>query len=53
MKVIYQGEHTAVDVPLPFGGVVTCKRGEPVQVPDTLGQKLLQQPKNWTKKGRK
>ena len=51
MKLIYQGDHTEVIVPLEFGGEIRAKKGEVVNFPDTLAKGLLVQKKNWRKKG--
>lgn len=44
MKVSYVGSYDEVEVP--SVGVV-CKRGAEVEVPDSLGKALLEQPENW------
>lgn len=55
MKVVYQGPFDEVEVPFDFGGSVKARKGETVDVPDTIGKGLLEQPENWvraeTKKG--
>ena len=52
MKIRYIGTHQEVTIPLPFGGEATCKKNKVVEVPDSLGKQLLDQPTNF-KKGRK
>jgi hypothetical protein len=47
MKIKYVGPFDEVLVPLPFGGEVTCKRMHLVEVPDALGESLLEQEANW------
>ena len=49
MKVVYGGPHGVVDVPLPHGGWAEAKWGEEIDVPDSLGERLLEQPSNWRK----
>lgn len=43
MKLIYQGPHDGVDVPLPDGRVVTAMHGVPALFPDAIGRSLLAQ----------
>lgn len=47
MKLTYIGGHDAVVVPLPYGGEVEVERGGVVEVPDSLGESLLEQESNW------
>ena len=48
MKLTYIGPHSGgVAVPLPTGGTLDAPHGEPVDVPDTLAARLLEQPGNW------
>ena len=49
MKLVYIGPHSAVMVPLPLGGEAECKHGEPMNLPDSLCEGLLEQPSNWRK----
>ena len=47
-RLVYIGIHDSVDVPLPYGGSVRAKRdGDPIEVGNSLGERLLEQPKNW------
>jgi hypothetical protein len=46
-RVVYRGPHDGVVLPLPYGGEVECKRGEAVDVPDSLAPSLLEQESNW------
>lgn len=41
MKVEYVGPHSAVDVPLANGHVITVRRGEAVEIPSQLAKGLL------------
>jgi hypothetical protein len=45
MKLIYEGPHLDVEVPLddPYGGFLTAERGQPVDVPDDVAAGLLEQ----------
>jgi len=43
VKVEYVGPHSAVDVPLANGHVITVRRGESVDVPEQLAKGLLVQ----------
>lgn len=47
MKLTYIGGHDAVVVPLPYGGEVEVAQGGIVEVPDSLGERLLEQESNW------
>lgn len=47
MRLIYQGAHDAVLVPLPGGGETVVKRDEMLDTTDTHGTSLLEQPDNW------
>ena len=48
MKLTYIGPHSGgVTVPLPTGGSMDVPHGEPVDVPDSLAARLLEQPANW------
>ena len=49
MKLIYVGPHDAVTVALPYGGAVEIKHGENANLPDSLAERLLEQPENWKK----
>ena len=47
MQVKYIGAHDAVSIPLPYGGAITVKHGETVNVPDSIGPSLIEQTENW------
>ena len=47
MKIKYVGPFDVVVVPLPYGGEATCERMHLVEVPDSLGESLLEQESNW------
>lgn len=49
MQLRYVGPVDALDVPLPYGGTVTVKRGEEVKLPNSLAEELLKQKTNWEK----
>jgi hypothetical protein len=49
VKLVYVGPHGVVDVPLPHGGWAEARWGEEFDVPDSLGERLLDQPSNWKK----
>lgn len=51
MKITYVGLFSAVTVPLPYGGEVTAKHGEAVDLPDSLAVRLLEQKTNWQPAG--
>ena len=46
-NLIYTGPHLHVTVPIPTGGSVACERGGEIEVPDSLGERLLDQASNW------
>ncbi|MGE0025700.1 MAG: hypothetical protein AB7O78_01675 [Thermoleophilia bacterium] len=47
MKVVYRGPHIE-GVAIPYGlGEIDAPHGEPVEVPDDLAERLLDQPSNW------
>lgn len=46
MKLQYHGPHEAVTIP-EFDEAREIKRGEFVEVPDELGERMLEQPSNW------
>lgn len=50
--VIYKGDHAEVVVPVTASVSVTCKWGEPVEVPDALAASLLTSGA-WMKSGKK
>lgn len=41
MKVEYTGPHSAVDVPLANGHVITVRRGESADIPEKVAKGLL------------
>jgi hypothetical protein len=47
MRLTYVGGIDEVEVPLPTGGVVACKRGGECDIPDSVAAGLLDQPDNW------
>lgn len=47
MKVVYEGRHAAVDVPVL--GVEDAKRGEPIEVDEKTGRALLALGPDWKK----
>ena len=49
MKLVYVGPHDTVTVPLPYGGAVEVKHGEAADLPNSLAERLLEQPDNWEK----
>jgi hypothetical protein len=49
MKIVYIGHQDAVVVPEFGGGVI--ERGRPVDVPEDLGRRLLEQADNWQVSG--
>ena len=53
MKIMYCGDHDEVEVPLKLGGFITAKKNQLVNFPDSLAKSLLEQKKNWKKKGGK
>lgn len=51
-QVIYKGDHAEVLVPITAGVSVTCKWGEPCEVPDGVAASLLTS-SAWMKSGKK
>lgn len=51
-EVIYKGDHAGVLVPITASVSVTCKWGEPCEVPDEVAASLLTS-SAWMKAGRK
>lgn len=51
MKVIYQGPHDGVEVPLPDGRVAELVPGEVLDTTPEHAQALLEQPSNWRRQG--
>jgi len=47
MKLTYVGGFDAVSVPLPSGAEATCARNGTIEVPDNIGERLLEQADNW------
>lgn len=45
MKLVYTGAHAVVEVA--ESGQLATRGGDPIDVPDTLGKRLLEQPENW------
>jgi hypothetical protein len=50
-EVIYKGDHAEVMVPVTASVSVTCKWGEPVDVPDAVAASLLESAA-WMKAGK-
>lgn len=47
MKLTYIGPLGSVSIPLPNGRMVECAHGEICEVPDEIGERLLEQEGNW------
>lgn len=45
MKLIYTGSHSAVEVV--DTGHIAQREGDPIDVPDDVGNRLLEQAENW------
>lgn len=47
MKIVYVGPLGAVIIAPPGGREIDARHGDPIEVPDALGENLLAQADNW------